>query len=127
MILDFFKNNEPQTGNNPKWCYNNQFTDCVLNCHGISFRLFQEDIADDDWLAETQINISDIVKKEQSFWLKLDPKGELHVKIDLNRPMGLGLKLFSGLFYLPQKHFRSKWLIIFIAVGKFVVRKIFLI
>ena len=34
------------------------------------------------------IKICDIeVKKEQSFWLKLDPKGELHVKIDLNRPM----------------------------------------
>jgi len=60
----------------------------VVKCSGISFRLFQEDLADDDWLAETMIKICDIeVKKEQSFWLKLDPKGELHVKIDLNRPM----------------------------------------
>ena len=60
----------------------------MVKCSGISFRLFQEDLADDDWLAETMIKICDIeVKKEQSFWLKLDPKGELHVKIDLNRPM----------------------------------------
>lgn len=75
-------------GRNPKWCYNNQFNGFVVKCSGISFRLFQEDLADDDWLAETMIKICDIeVKKEQSFWLKLDPKGELHVKIDLNRPM----------------------------------------
>ena len=73
-------------GRNPKWCYNNLFTDCVVKCSGISFRLFQEDLADDDWLAETMIKVGDIeIRKEQSFWLKLDPKGELHVKIDLNR------------------------------------------
>ena len=72
----------------------------MVKCSGISFRLFQEDLADDDWLAETMIKISDIeIQKAQSFWLKLDPKGELHVKIDLNRPMdskGTALKFIQN-------------------------------
>lgn len=39
-------------GNNPKWNYNNKFDLLVNRCTEITFRLFQEDIADDDWLAE---------------------------------------------------------------------------
>ena len=94
---------ESLPGSNPKWCYNNQFSDCVLNCSEISFRLFQEDLADDDWLAETSIKISNIAKKEEEMWLKLDPHGKIRVKIDLNKPMGEDLKStkkinFSNIF-----------------------------
>ena len=42
----------PIIGNNPRWCYNNKFDVMVDRCTEIIFRLFQEDIADDDWLAE---------------------------------------------------------------------------
>jgi len=75
-------------GNNPKWHYNNKFDLLVNRCTEITFRLFQEDIADDDWLAEGQIKICDVeIGKAQSFWLQLDPTGKLHIKIDLHRPM----------------------------------------
>ena len=94
----------------------------VDRCTEIIFRLFQEDIADDDWLAEGMfyskvfkvfkimtihwinsnknlwffwvkqktgnIKIADIdARREHSFSLQLDPKGKLHVKINLYKPM----------------------------------------
>jgi len=78
----------PVKGNNPRWCYNNKFDVMVDRCTEIIFRLFQEDIADDDWLAEGNIKIADIeARREHSFSLQLDPKGRLHVKINLYKPM----------------------------------------
>jgi len=51
-------------------------------------RIFHEDLTDDDWVAETLINVAELeIKKEIPMWLDLDPKGKMFVKIDLYRPM----------------------------------------
>jgi len=75
-------------GGSPKWCYNNKFTPTVSKCTKIHFRIFHEDLTDDDWVAETLINVAELeIKKEIPMWLDLDPKGKMFVKIDLYRPM----------------------------------------
>ena len=53
-----------------------------------AFRIFHEDLTDDDWVAETFVNVAELeIKKEIPMWLDLDPKGKMFVKIDLYRPM----------------------------------------
>ena len=55
---------------------------------GFAFRIFHEDLTDDDWVAETFVNVAELeIKKEIPMWLDLDPKGKMFVKIDLYRPM----------------------------------------
>ncbi|CAG5099214.1 Oidioi.mRNA.OKI2018_I69.XSR.g16350.t1.cds [Oikopleura dioica] len=75
-------------GGSPKWCYNNKFTPTVSKCTRIHFRIFHEDLTDDDWVADTSVNVPELeIRKEIPMWLDLDPKGKIFVKIDLYRPM----------------------------------------
>lgn len=75
-------------GNSPRWCYNNKFSSTVSRCTRIHFRIFHEDLTDDDWVADSSINVSELeIRKECPMWLDLDPTGKIFVKIDLYRPM----------------------------------------